>query len=239
MLPSALPTDPGTAYVIGTEACYGAKPTIKASGEQSILITALQNRCVGFLGSTQIAYGIGDDALAAGASPSCADVLVGRFMGNVANGYALGDAYVQAFKTLSAIARRQEQIKTLCSFALYGDPSAIMFISTTKKISSKTTNKNVKKPAISISQKLTSTRGAVPGAEKVDLYVKKNFKSFADVKAEIYKVPSNNDSSITRKISDTVPEYKSTYAKTEHGIVKILHIYFDQKGKIENVYISR
>ena len=245
MTPSSLPSDPNTAYVIGTEACYGAKPVIKNGKEQSILMTALQNRCVGFLGSTQIAYGIPDIALAYNQLPSCADVLVGHFAECVAHGYPLGDAYLDAWKKLSGAGSRLEEIKTLCSFALYGDPTVQITGDNGKTLPISLKTKRIVKPSISISLKMAETNISIASAKSVESFVNTYFSSFCHAKPKYYKLSNEQDNYIMSSSNSKITtvkageEYKATYVDTRSKVTRILHVYFNSKGNVTGTFVSK
>ena len=239
--PSSLPTSPDKLYVLGSEACYGAKPVIKKTASQSMLITALRNRCLGFLGSTQIAYGIPDSMFAIGCKPMCADVMVGKFANMVYDGYCLGDAYIEAWRAVSSSHGKDlENVKTLCSFALYGDPTAILAERGDVRIS-KTVASKLRKPEVDLSSKM----------EKIDLnkipllavnnFVRNNISGGYSLTPSVYRVSSEVNSSTTL-ISYThksSKEYRATYTKTENNINNILHVYFNEDGRIIRAYVSK
>ncbi len=108
-------------YVLGVEACYGAKFIGGLAPDDSILMTALQNGCLAFLGSSRIAYGTSEP------DGSCADLVVGTFVRRLAEGESAGDAHAEGLKRLLAKEHPDDtDIKTLAEFALYGDPSVRM-----------------------------------------------------------------------------------------------------------------
>ena len=125
--PQSTPTNERFGYILASEACYGAKPMIKA--QQSILMTAIQNRCLGFVGSSQIAYGMTDRSILLGDSLCLADIVVSHFSKYVAQGYREGDSFIAAMVDMLSSNDglvRDEHRKTLATFALYGDPSVAL-----------------------------------------------------------------------------------------------------------------
>jgi len=118
--PEALPNTKKN-YVVCSEACYGAKPTIEV-GEESTLIKALSNYCLGFVASTRIAYGDISGSL------SNADIIAKTFDTNVLNGKPLGLSFLKA---LNEVYKGEEiydtEVKTVAEFGFYGDPS-IQFV---------------------------------------------------------------------------------------------------------------
>ena len=236
MNPASLPADPKSAYVIATEACYGAKPTIRNGKEQSILMTALQNKCLGFLGSTQIAYGTTDLALIFGCEPMCADIMVGHFVECVGKGYALGDAYLAAWSKLSGHSNALENIKTLCSFALYGDPAAELTATMGKKVVN-----NNKKIVIPVAEKVTKmpmTKVASKSALSIQSFVREHFADFADSQPTFYVL--NNGKVSSNKVANGLsPEMKATYVSKKSKCPQILHLYFNAEGKVTSICVSK
>jgi hypothetical protein len=239
--PSQLPSNGSLGYVLGTEACYGAKPVIrKDSANQSVLVSALTNRCLGYIGSTQIAYGIPDSALEHGASPFGADILIGKFVEYVALGSCIGDAYIEALGDLVNSARKgqtcSEEIKTLATFALYGDPSTSLIGKTQKTLKSAP---DAPKP--------TERRSALH-IDMPDVRRAVN-ESLTRVSEKIAAVAQNYIDTYHRYFSDSTPKYysvsgydgyKATYSKRADGDgVRILNVYMSRDGKIDKVCVSK
>ena len=119
----ALLARPRTPYFLAVEACYGARYTGGLAPHESVLLTAMRNGCIAFLGSSRIAYGT--------PSPkgSCADVIIGEFIKRIVDGDTVGDAYLAGLGLLAAEMNSpaggdDSTVKTMAEFALYGDPSA-------------------------------------------------------------------------------------------------------------------
>jgi len=124
-------SDLGKDYVAVSEACYGARfwhP--KGAGaytiEESVMLTALYSKCIGFLGATRVAYG-------SSSMPSLADITAMRFLENVTSqGHwglmpcSLGQAAYEARFAIPDSEDPTEQIlriKNRLIFHLYGDPT--------------------------------------------------------------------------------------------------------------------
>ena len=106
--------------IVAAECCYGAQlfDPAQAQGVRQISISYLAKKAVGFLGSTNIAYGPAE-------GNSAADLVTQYFLINVLAGASLGRAclqarqkFVQTQKMASAV-----NLKTLGQFYLLGDPS--------------------------------------------------------------------------------------------------------------------
>ncbi len=107
----------GGINAIAVEACYGAK-FIGCNQSDSILLRALSQRTLGFLGSSKIAFG------PAIPPNSLADVMAGEFLIAVQNGQNFGNATNIARKaTLNKSLLDGMTLKTLLSFNLFGDPT--------------------------------------------------------------------------------------------------------------------
>ena len=112
----------GLPFFLGVEACYGARYLGGLDPSNSILMMAMRNKCLAFLGSSKIAFGTSEP------KGSCADIVIGDYIKYLAKGYSAGDAYVEGLRRLTANRDGMDDsdIKTLAEFALYGDPSARM-----------------------------------------------------------------------------------------------------------------
>ena len=117
-----LPVNGG--YALLTEACYGARPTYS----ESIVVNALENNCIAFVGSSKIAFGCGDGSLC------CADIIAQSFTKGFVNGMTAGKAFLSALSALNSPHYMcEEDIKTLAEFALYADPSVTLIAGAAKK----------------------------------------------------------------------------------------------------------
>lgn len=210
-------------YVIGSEACYGAKP----NDYNSILTNAFQRGCLAFCGSTQIAYGCGDG------NCCCADILVGEWIKKVADGYTFGDAYIAALKRLCQSDLDPETIKTLAEFSLYGDPSLSLVgvkSSVLKSFGRKSLplQKGIHIPMPDVRKavrlKLAMVNEAIEA--KLNQYVERYQKDFADTNPYFCEVRGCNS-------------YQAVYSKDFGVITKIMKVYFDKNGNVRNVYISK
>lgn len=234
--PGTLPASPDVSYVISTEACYGAKPYIRNTHKQSTLMTALQNRCIGFLGSTQIAYGITDYCIEyRDGKPMAADIMSGTFAKYVNQGYSIGYAYIRAVKAISADARQyasrflSEEIKTLCSFALYGDPTLTLIGNNQQKsvtFPEQSKQLHIDMPDVKRAVEMRIAKVSEEIARRVNLHVKTNYAEFADATPTYYKVKHFDG-------------YKASYAKSNDDRTQILNLYFGDDGQIVRTYTTK
>lgn len=233
-------------YVLLTEACYGARPLAGAS----IVVNAIMNRCVAFVGSSRIAYGMSNGGI------SCADVIAQSFTSGVIGGMTVGNAFLSALTAISSgLSVDEEEIKTLAEFALYGDPSVVLISGVAKK------SARMAEPAKLSAVSSDSTRGITlmscsEGAggrsakngitllsfsadEQAHIkqmasrvsktgndYVLKKFSEMEKVEPKVYKVVGRE-------------EYRAVYSKNEGEIKNIVKMHLDGKGNVKKVYNSK
>lgn len=113
-------------YFVAVEACYGAAYEGR-NADKSVLLSALDGKCISFLGSSRIAFGIPTPP------GSCADVICCEHLKGICSGMTAGDSLALARKTLMKGGADAETIKTLAEFSLYGDPSARLLVSGARK----------------------------------------------------------------------------------------------------------
>lgn len=248
---SLLPSKELGGYVLCAEACYGAKPTVNKDNADSILLTALQNNCMAFVGSSMIAYGLGDGRLC------CADIIASEFLTLVNNGLTVGAAFNLALARLLENISDEEDIKTFAEFALYGDPSIVFCVSGVAKrgafdfvaVKIAKTERND-----SLARKL------VPINEKMGFYDKKgqsytkfcyNESENATVKKMACLINQKSFDHISsayddmKGVSPTVykvlgtNEYRSVYSKTANGIKSVVRLHFNEYGDVIKTYISK
>ena len=228
--PDSLPKDKARTYVISTEACYGAKPFIRNSEYQSVLMTALQNGCIGYLGSTQIAYGAIDRSNKAG-TPSSADVICGDFSCRIYEGETLGDAYINALYSTVSVKNSYvtlHEIKTIASFALYGDPSlALVFSNNAKTVKEKRRKQiRIDFPDVRGEIELEIARVTKEIKDRLNIYIYENHPHFADITPCYSKFKGSKG-------------YNATYVKTINNIPRILSVYLNGEGEVEKTYVSK
>lgn len=103
--------------IIVTEACYGAR-FIGRQTEQSMLLTALENNTVIYVGSSRVAYG-------SGRVMSSADIIAHHFIKSISSGYTAGEAMHLARIALVKNDGLTSQLThvTIAEFNLFSDPS--------------------------------------------------------------------------------------------------------------------
>ena len=106
--------------IVAAECCFGAQmyDHVLAGRDQPICFAYLENGAIGFVGSTNIAYGP-ESAMGA------ADLLTQFFWVNVLKGQSLGDAFLQARQQFIRRERMSDpaNLKTIAQFILLGDAS--------------------------------------------------------------------------------------------------------------------
>lgn len=237
-----LPINKG--YALLTEACYGARPLYS----DSIVVNAIKNNCIAFVGSSKIAYGYADGSLC------CADIIAKNFTAGMAKGETAGKSFLDALSALSHGYMCEEDIKTLAEFALYGDPSVTLIGGAAKKAARHAATKcsSVTKDS---SRGITllscdaehGAKGAKGGltlysfsaeeqahikqmvsqvSQKSNEYVLKKCSAMESVEPKVYKVAGKE-------------EYRAVYTKTEGKIKSVVNMHLDAKGNVTKVYHSK
>ena len=239
---SLLPLNGG--YALLTEACYGARPTYS----DSIVVNAIENNCIAFVGSTKIAYGYADGDLC------CADVIAQNFTRGIANGMTAGNAFLGALSALSASWMCEQDIKTMAEFALYGDPSVTLIAGGAKKAARRAapskfsaTKKDASRGIKLMSCDDNGDRSAkgVPTlyscspeeqahikkmashvSEVGNNYVLEKFSSMKSVQPKVFKVMGKD-------------EYRAVYTKNEGKVKSVVAMHLDGNGNVKKVYHSK
>ena len=210
-------------YILGVEACYGAR-YINYKKDESILLTAITSKCLGFLGSSKIAYG------ACYGEGSCADVIIGTYLKSVRNGLSIGESFAVARSELTSKRKLDaEEIKTLLEFSLYGDPSFRFGENTNQK--SFVAQKSISKLHIPMPDVLGAVNLEIAKvSEKIESIVNNNIYSnypeFNGIKPNIYKDTSDGT-------------YSAVYKKDNEKFVQMVNAYFNENGQILREYISK
>ena len=247
---SLLPSEKDEGYLVCVEACYGARPTINDANKDSILVNAMKNNCMGFVGSSMIAYGCANGRM------TCADIIANVFLSEVAAGRIIGDAFAKALTKLTKDRDDETVIKTLAEFALYGDPSLIFYnTSKIEKVSFEIDEaKNADIYDTGIKKKL------IPFNEQVGFYGRRgesyvtvsfneeannNIKQVARV---VNRVSKEYVSANYKEFSNTEPtmykvygydEYRSVYSKEVEGIKETIRLHLDKNGNVIETYVSK
>lgn len=234
-----LPNNNG--YALCTEACYGARPLASAS----IVVGALMNGCVSYVGSSRIAYGMSNGSM------SCADIIANSFTSGIARGSTAGNAFLMALSAISSRgAMDEEEIKTLAEFALYGDPS-VALINPTFRVEASRPSAKKKKTAQKDSSRAIrlvncesgrSAKGAsvsFTAEEKVRIesvlcrinenqnkFVLEGTSAAQTVKPKVYKVMGRE-------------EYRAVYASATGNIKSVVKMHLDSNGNVKKVYNSK
>ncbi len=245
-----LPND-FSPFVFMTEACYGAKSLFNYDNESSILLNALQRGCVGFVGSSMVAYGSVDGGLC------CADIIANTFIAAIKNELNLGDSFKASLMILMEDDLDECGIKTFVEFALYGDPSIVFYKpNTAKKVAY--TKKEIKytKPRDNINR----ARKLIPFNEKVGYYGKGNHdfvtvgfeeSDINEIKKVAYEIKGITNEFVKtnyNEYSNVEPvmykvfgadEYRSVYKIKEKDFDKVISIHLDNNGKVKKIYESK
>lgn len=244
---SLLP-DGDRSYVICTEACYGARPKVNARGEQGIVVNALSNGCLAFVGSSRIAYGMSDGRM------SCADVIANTFTKGVTAGMTVGAAFLKALSAVGRGDMDEIDIKTLAEFALYGDPCEVLVRTQQKKSANGMRKLSISKPARDESRAITllscSDSGITPKnggftlmsfdenerakiqtmshsiRETGKAFVLSNFSEMKEVEPTVYKVMGKAG-------------YRAVYSKQQGPVKTVVNMHLDDLGHVQKIYTSK
>jgi len=226
-----------TPFILGVEACYGARYMDGLTEEDSTLFSAMQNKCLAFLGSTTIAYGT------CAPTGSCADVLVGNYLDNIKKGETAGDSHIAGLKALVSKGNLSDaDVKTFAQFALYGDPSVA-----TGKNKNTGKMKNLMKgiigapkgikvnlPDISKAVHMVEAKISADINKSIDDYVAKSFMPEINAKGIDMDAIFQQTSQLTN-----TGLYVKTYSKDAGDFKNIVKVYFTEKGKIQQTLLSK
>lgn len=219
-------------YIIGVEACYGARYIDGLTPETSILLTAMQSGCLAMLGSSKIAYGMPN------APGSCADIVIGEFLKRVSDGESAGDAYCKSLEVLMAGRVNAQTVKTLAEFSLFGDPSVRMRENESKSFKSSIFSQmlgssvekglHVPMPDIRRSTKLALAQVDVRSmmAQAVNNHVVGKYSFMRNVEPKFYRTSENG-------------VFMANYSTVDVGFRKTVSVYCDERGKIIEELVSK
>ena len=223
-------------YFLGVEACYGARYLDGLTPEDSIVLTAMQNNCIVFLGSSKIAFGTSSP------SGSCADLVVGSFVKCISKGESAGDAHIAGLERLTEDwgALDDADIKTMAEFALYGDPSARTGANSSLKgfkslLSGSKVCKGLSVPMPDVGRAVHAVGVEIDAKIEaiIDEYVSN------EVLPELAgTINSKNVSSKTLKMSKTGLNQK-IYAFKSGALNRVAKVYFDDNGRIRKTLVSK
>ena len=213
-------------YVLGVEACYGARWAEGLTPSDSILLTALENHCLAMLASSRIAYGT---SMPEG---SCADIMIGQFVHHVAKGRSAGEAHLEGILKLCANPEQMDDsdVKTLAEFALYGDPSVRLVMPQTKSIILDAF-RPVQIPDVraAVSMELARVDSRIEGLID-DLVRHQLFPGFGEIIAQarvqkVFKMASGMNQKI--------------YHAEHSGWHMVARVYFDDRGCVHKAVMSK
>jgi hypothetical protein len=222
-------------YFLGVEACYGARYLGGLKPKESILLTAMENKCIAFLGSSRIAFGTTSP------SGSCADFVIGSYIENVKRGDSAGDSHIAGLKRLTEDwdSMDDADIKTMAEFSLYGDPSARtgknFSLNHSKGFSSGIINRGLSVPMPDVSRAIRMSLVEIDAKIEaiIDDYVKREILPELDgaiaasqVQMKAFRMAR---SGLTQKI----------YAYSSGCIDRVAKVYFDSKGNVKKALVSK
>ena len=231
-------------FILGVEACYGAK-YIGLDTEESILKTALANRCLAFLGASKIAYGRPCPA------GTCADIVVGEFIESISKNYSAGDAYIVCMMKLTNVSQLDDtDIKTVAEFSLYGDPAVCMkypadgaehiqpekrnFISKSplqKHLFSDNRRINIAMPDIRRRTRLALATVSSDIKNRIDEF------TAASILPDFGKHPEEYQQKIYRLQNSDIMQ--KVYSRKKGPVYEIAKVYFNSAGNICKVVVAK
>lgn len=112
--------------LVATQACYGAR-FIGFNKEESILLSSLNSKTIGFCGSSRIAWGGVQSWSMTGGTPVLSDLIAHDFLKKIKSGHSFGHSLLEAKKSLLS----QDWISphdslSVIEFNLFGDPTATL-----------------------------------------------------------------------------------------------------------------
>lgn len=110
--------------IIVTEACFGGK-YIGLKTDKSMLLTAISNTTMLYLGSSVTAYGVVDECLKENSDIGSADIMAKDFIEGLMEGYTAGESVFKARRKLlngNHGGNTISNLLTIYEFSLYGDP---------------------------------------------------------------------------------------------------------------------
>lgn len=143
-LPGISPRSLGNALlsnIVVTEACYGAR-FIGATVENSMLLSAMRNKTMLYVGSSRVSFGNVDQN---GMGISCADIIAKYFTNTFLEGLDAGQAFF--ISKYYAIHLQPENIlsyTTTIEFNLFGDPTLTFYGAENTKATAKTMSQSAK-----------------------------------------------------------------------------------------------
>lgn len=212
-------------YVIGVEACYGAVQINQNKEPNSILLEAMQNGCLAYVGSDTLAYGgirRGQDC--------GADIIVSRFLYGVKGGQTFGESFLCAQNELwSSEYKDDVLLKTLAQFALYGDPSATLTranaFSRGKRFDD-IKKQSVTMPDVSAAISLSLIQVSAQIEMTLSQYIDKNYQEFSGIRPKCYQVRGSHWN-------------QAIYTKQIKNVRQVLRLFYDRSGNVEREYLSR
>lgn len=210
----------GGGFVIGSEACYGADLREARDETDSILLSALSNGCLAFVGSSRIAYGAID------APARLADLIVLGFLKGIQEGRTAGEALREARLSLATDRGLDDcTVKTLMEFALYGDPALRLAPAAVQRPS--VPMPDIRVPSVdvraAVATELAAVNEAIAGA--LEDFVRERHAGFASASPTFFRM------------RDSI--YQAVYELPEGSLGRVLKIYFDERGRVLREYRSR
>ena len=207
-------------YFLAVEACYGARYE-NLEPSESVLLSAMNNKCISFLGSSRIAFGTAEP------EGTCADVICCEYLLNVLHGMRAGEAFNLARKKLMENVD-PEVIKTLAEFSLYGDPTVKITANVEKSVLSATKTKERKIKG------LIGTMPDIRNAVRLELVkVDEKITSVAEEFIQRYPWMKGAEAKYYRNTASTSGEINAVFTKKNAFGPQLVSITISRDGRIQ------
>ncbi len=222
-------------YLIFSQACYGAKPFANEKNKDSILVNAIKNGCLGFIGSSVSAYTGTNGVLL------FTNILQKKYIEMIKNGSTIGEAF---YKGLQAVLDEEDNkytqfkditLLTISEFALYGDPSIVFY-------NNPNGSKSFKLKAQKYIEKIVDDEFDMIPMDYVDNMKSFPSKDFDATKKLLSKIKENGEKymkTINKNFDDEEvykikgkEEYRIIYQKKDEDVVSESRIEFDNDGNV-------
>ncbi len=231
-----------------TEACYGAKFNGLAAGS-SMLLSALGNRTLSYLGSSRIAWGMIDASLSqfSAARLNNADVICHAFIDALKDGVTAGEALYLSRKACFSVnsSLSPVQASSIVEFNLFGDPALFAAWKGGRKSGSGeqvvTTSLAPQDAKLGYSVEKVGDGSMLSGVRGlVDANIAHIRSALAVYTAENFGLGSDSLHNVSRiKYDSGQQQYAFMYNTRQGEIHKFYRIETDLQGNITSVLISK
>lgn len=191
--------------VVVTEACFGAR-FIRKTASESMLISAINNQTVLYLGSSRIAYGCSDTMYGGNSSLCFADIIAQYFLQTLHENLTAGEAlFIARCALMSSQSASPYSLITISEFNLFGDPALNIFSKERSHVKDMGDAKNV----------------ICPHAERMDIKIIYENQSHASLLDHIRQAVNRNMQDIVNLINR---ELYTVYGIKSRSLTRVLEV---------------